>query len=215
MTNVVVTITGPSGSGKTTLERQLEAKGFGKAISTTTRDMRPGETTGVDYHFVSHEEFASLHDSGHFVESVKFGKDFYAVAAHELEKHFINDKPVVLVCEPNGMKQIKEFCRKMGWRHLQLFVTNDHEILIERYLNRLDGNFFGNLPYHAKRIADIGDEMRWEGMNLYDEVFHCFNESTEAAIISWIVDRTSRLQGKVPAPGPSTWRFEQEFSFIA
>jgi len=206
MTNTVVTITGPSGSGKTTLERKLEAKGFGKAISTTTRDMRPGESTGVDYYFVSHEEFANLHDTGHFVESVKFGKDFYAVTVRELEKHFINDKPVVLVCEPNGMRQINEFCRKMGWEHMRVFVTNEHEVLVERYLNRLDGNSFGNLPYHAKRIADIADEMRWEGLT-YDMRVPRFDEGTEVAVIVEIIGRA------LPAPATYKQEFGADFTF--
>ena len=64
-------ITGPSGVGKSTLIKKLMAEfpdDFGFSVSHTTRDPRPGEQDGVDYHFVSRERMQSDIDAGLFVE---------------------------------------------------------------------------------------------------------------------------------------------------
>lgn len=58
----IVTITGPSCAGKTTLADQLvKEHDFVRLITTTTRPSRVGERLGVDYHFVTHDEFAKKH----------------------------------------------------------------------------------------------------------------------------------------------------------
>lgn len=67
---VVLVICAPSGAGKTTLVKRLlqEFPHFGYSISCTTRPPRPGETDGVDYHFLSHEEFERRRAQGYFAE---------------------------------------------------------------------------------------------------------------------------------------------------
>ena len=57
----IVTLTGPSLSGKTTLMRRLQSLGgFKEIISHTTRPIRAKEANGVDYHFVTEQEFDSI-----------------------------------------------------------------------------------------------------------------------------------------------------------
>ena len=63
MRGKILLISGPSGSGKSTLIKRLIAE-FGDelyfSISSTTREMREGETDGVNYHFVSREDFVKM-----------------------------------------------------------------------------------------------------------------------------------------------------------
>jgi guanylate kinase len=64
-------ISGPSGVGKGTLYKRLFAEHpgtFALSVSHTTRSPRPGEQEGVDYHYVTKEEFLALKDKGGFVE---------------------------------------------------------------------------------------------------------------------------------------------------
>ena len=69
----VFVITGPSGVGKGTLIRGLleRVPGLELSVSATTRPPRPGERDGVDYHFLSGEEFDRRVANGEFVETAK------------------------------------------------------------------------------------------------------------------------------------------------
>jgi len=65
----LVVISGPSGSGKTTIVHRLEQDPrVDLAVTATTRAMRPGERDGVDYFFLSREEFEARIERGEFVE---------------------------------------------------------------------------------------------------------------------------------------------------
>lgn len=74
----LVILSGPSGVGKSTLVRKLldrVGEGLRLSVSATTRDPRPGETDGKDYHFLTHEEFASRKERGEFLECIEvFGR---------------------------------------------------------------------------------------------------------------------------------------------
>ena len=76
-------ITGPSGVGKSTLIKKLMAEfpdDFGFSVSHTTRDPRPGEQDGVDYHFVSRERMQSDIDAGFFVEHAEVHGNLYGTS---------------------------------------------------------------------------------------------------------------------------------------
>ena len=71
---------GPSGSGKSTLIKQLMAEfkdAFGFSVSHTTRQPRPGEVNGKDYHFVTKEEMTTGVDNGDFIENAVFSGNMY------------------------------------------------------------------------------------------------------------------------------------------
>jgi guanylate kinase len=107
MTGVLV-ITGPSGVGKGTLIRLLLDRFPGKlALSTsaTTRAPRPGEDDGVDYHFLTPEEFQRHIDDDDFLEWAEYAGHRYGTLKSELER----DVPVlVLEIEVQGARQVRE-----------------------------------------------------------------------------------------------------------
>lgn len=72
MKNKKLVLIGKSAAGKDTLRNTLLADGFKPAISCTTRPIRPGETDGVNYHFISLEKFNQLESENFFVESETF-----------------------------------------------------------------------------------------------------------------------------------------------
>ena len=82
MSASLLVVSGPSGSGKTSLCKALCVKnsGFTLSISTTTRDMREGEANGVDYHFVSREEFLEDIENGFFIEWAEVHGNFYGTS---------------------------------------------------------------------------------------------------------------------------------------
>jgi len=136
MTPFIVTLTGPSCAGKTTLESRLKNAGFVNVISTTTRAPRAGEVDGVSYYFVSEEEFKRLDSSGLLVESVHFNGKHYGVSVQEVERVAAQHKPIVVIVEPEGLKQIRAYCTGRGWNYFTVFIDNPGGVIGERFLAR-------------------------------------------------------------------------------
>ena len=106
----VFVITGPSGVGKGTLIRGLMER-LGElelSVSATTRAPRPGERDGVDYHFLTREEFDRKVRDGEFVEHADYAGRSYGTLRSELEERVRAGKPVVLEIEVQGARQVRE-----------------------------------------------------------------------------------------------------------
>jgi guanylate kinase len=78
------------------------------SVSATTREPRPGERDGVDYHFLSDEEFDRRLREGDFVEHAEYSGHRYGTLRSELERRAAAGVPVVLEIEVQGARQIRE-----------------------------------------------------------------------------------------------------------
>jgi guanylate kinase len=109
-TSKVFVITGPSGVGKGTLIRGLLERipELRLSVSATTRDPRPGERSGVDYHFMSSDEFERRVGAGEFVEHATYSGNRYGTLRSELERCLLAGVPVVLEIEVQGARQVRE-----------------------------------------------------------------------------------------------------------
>lgn len=107
--DAVFVITGPSGVGKGTVISALRERhpGLGMSISATTRAPRTGESDGVDYHFLTDEQFAQKVAAGEFVEHADYSGNRYGTLRSELEKN-AHKGGVVLEIELQGARQIRE-----------------------------------------------------------------------------------------------------------
>ena len=103
-------ITGPSGVGKGTLIRGLleRVPGLELSVSATTRSPRPGERDGVDYHFLTSEDFERRVRAGDFVEHATYSGRRYGTLRSELEARLRDGGPVVLEIELQGARQVRE-----------------------------------------------------------------------------------------------------------
>ena len=105
-----ITISAPSGSGKTTLCKalqQLEPE-IEWSISYTTREKRSIEENGVDYFFISKEEFENLIIQGHFVEWQNVHGFYYGTSLSNLENAIKNDKIMLIEMDVKGSMSIKK-----------------------------------------------------------------------------------------------------------
>jgi guanylate kinase len=104
-----VVITGPSGVGKGTLIRSLRERmpELQLSVSATTRLPRAGETQGVDYHFMSDDEFERHVRDGDFVEHAVYAGARYGTLRSELETRMASGKPVLLEIEVQGARQVR------------------------------------------------------------------------------------------------------------
>jgi guanylate kinase len=131
----VFVITGPSGVGKGTLIRALRGRvpELELAVSATTRRARPGETQGVDYHFLSDAEFQRRVDAGDFVEHAEYSGRRYGTLRSELEARTAGGIPVLLEIEVQGARQVREAMPEA----LQIFIAPpSEEALRERLVGR-------------------------------------------------------------------------------
>ncbi|MGH2888320.1 MAG: guanylate kinase [Solirubrobacteraceae bacterium] len=105
----VFVITGPSGVGKGTLIRGLleRVPELGLSVSATTRAPRPGERDGLDYHFLSSEEFERRVQAGDFVEHATYSGRRYGTLRSELDRRLTEGEPVVLEIEVQGARQVR------------------------------------------------------------------------------------------------------------
>ena len=105
----VFVITGPSGVGKGTLIRGLRERlpQLELSVSATTRGPRPGEQDGVDYHFLSRDDFDRRVARGDFVEHADYAGRSYGTLRSELESRVRDGVPVVLEIEVQGARQVR------------------------------------------------------------------------------------------------------------
>jgi guanylate kinase len=106
----VFVITGPSGVGKGTLIRGLLERipELELSVSATTRPPRPGERDGVDYHFMTRQEFDEHVAAGDFVEHAAYSGNRYGTLRSELARRLDRGVPVVLEIEVQGARQIRQ-----------------------------------------------------------------------------------------------------------
>ena len=105
-----ITISAPSGSGKTTLCKalQLVEPEIEWSISYTTREKRSIEENGVDYFFISEQEFEDLIIQGHFVEWQNVHGFYYGTSVSNLENAIENDKIMLIEMDVKGSMSIKK-----------------------------------------------------------------------------------------------------------
>jgi guanylate kinase len=105
----VFVITGPSGVGKGTLIRGLMERvpKLELSVSATTRAPRAGENDGVDYHFLTRQEFDQAVAAGQFVEHADYAGRSYGTLRSELEDRVKAGIPVVLEIEVQGARQVR------------------------------------------------------------------------------------------------------------
>jgi guanylate kinase len=105
----LVVLTAPSGAGKTTIARHILSAipTMRFSVSATTRPARPGETDGVDYHFLTKTQFDELLAAGAFIEHEEVYEGlYYGTLKSELEQATA-DAPILLDIDVKGALNVK------------------------------------------------------------------------------------------------------------
>ncbi len=135
--NLVIVISGPSGSGKSTVIDALcksdETLRF--SISATTRQPRPSEVDGVDYHFLSKPEFENHIQQGSFLEWAEYGGNFYGTLKSEIVAAREAEKDAILEIEVKGALQIRTQDLSLA-RSLFIFIIPPSFAILEKRLRR-------------------------------------------------------------------------------
>lgn len=106
---LLIVVSGPAGSGKGTVNAHLLKTGdFVYSVSATTRAPRPGEVDGVNYHFISKDEFKARLERGDMLEYTEYCGNFYGTPKKEAEEVLASGKNLILEIEVEGAQNIKK-----------------------------------------------------------------------------------------------------------
>lgn len=107
---VLIVFSGPSGSGKGTVLKEYLAAHPEAAfsVSATTRDPRPGEVDGVNYHFVTRERFEEMIGKGEVLEYTQYNGNYYGSPIGPIREALEKGRDAVLEIEVEGAMQVRE-----------------------------------------------------------------------------------------------------------
>ncbi len=137
---MIMTLTGPSCAGKSYLEAHLierHPEVFSRLLSHTTRPMREGEVDGVDYLFITEDEFAAMLVNGKFTQTVDYGNYQYGTTWDTLEAVIDDGKVPLVVVEPTGVEQFEKIAKACGHQVFSVLVTHSMEVIMSRWVRRL------------------------------------------------------------------------------
>ena len=107
--DLILIISGPSGSGKgTVIDMLIEQFGCRKAVSVTTRNIRPGEIDGRDYKFITREQFDDMLKNGELLEYNIYGGNCYGTPKYEVEQALNSGTKLILDVDENVMRVYPE-----------------------------------------------------------------------------------------------------------
>jgi guanylate kinase len=147
----VLVVTGPSGVGKGTLIGHLLERrpDYRLSVSATTRDPRPGEVDGRDYHFLTQQEFERRLAAGDFLEHALYAGNHYGTLKEEIERAPGN---LVLEIEVEGARQV----RKALPEATQVFIAPPSD---EALRERLEGRMTDTPDAIDRRLARAKEEL--------------------------------------------------------
>lgn len=133
----LVVLVGPSAVGKSTVVRCVRQRlpELFFSVSATTREPRPGEVDGVDYHFVSASAFAQMIDSGELLEWAEIHRGLHrsGTPAKPVRENLEAGRPVLIEVDLNGARSVKQV---MSEAHLVFMAPPSFEDLVQRLVGR-------------------------------------------------------------------------------
>jgi guanylate kinase len=106
---ILFVVSAPSGTGKTTVVERLVQVVPDLALSRsyTSRQLRPGETDGVDYNFITRTRFEEMVEAGEFLEWADVFGNLYGTCATDVERELAHGRDIVLVIDVQGARQVR------------------------------------------------------------------------------------------------------------
>jgi guanylate kinase len=155
---LLVVISGPSGAGKDTVISRMKELGypFHFVVTATTRPKRPGEVDGVDYLFLSEEEFDSMLERGEFLEhAIVYGQK-KGIPKKQVDDALASGKDVIMRIDVQGASTVRHIFPDAVF----IFLTASSE---EELFRRLKRRKTETLEGFKKRIATVKEEMKRAG----------------------------------------------------
>ena len=160
---LLIVISGPSGVGKDSVLEEMKARGlpFHFVITATTRPPRSDEVDGVDYFFLSQDEFARMIDEGELLEYAVVYKDYKGIPKSQVRQALASGKNVIMRIDVQGAETVRELAEDA----LLIFLTPQNE---EELINRLKKRNTETKESLKLRIATTRQE--YKKIDLFDYI---------------------------------------------
>lgn len=131
---LLLIISGPSGVGKTTMTRHVEKQvNAWFSVSMTTRPQSPADAEGIDYYFVTREQFEQARDAGQLLEWAEYSGNCYGTPRKPVEEQLAAGRIVLLEIDVAGAAQVK---RAMPDAYALFVLPPTENVLLERLRRR-------------------------------------------------------------------------------
>ena len=181
-------VSAPSGAGKTTIVEKLvdETPHLQMSRSYTSRRARSGELVGVDYNFVTRQQFETMAAAGEFLEWADVFGNFYGTSAQDTERLLGAGQDVVLVIDVQGARQV----RARGVQAISIFVMPPSYAILEQ---RLRGRSKDSEEAVQRRLgiarAEVAAFLEYDFIVINDDV-----QSAVGRLQAIVLAERSRLQ---------------------
>lgn len=169
---MAIIIFGKTASGKSRIVNELVKRGYKKIVTTTTRPARKGEVDGIDYKFITDDEFKELTNTRYFAEWKKYdtvdGTWYYGSPLDEISR---SDNKSIVILTPDGYRDIKDELDD----HVAIYIYANNKTIRSRLSNRgdkkeeadrrikqdnkdfKDAEFLADRIFYNNKDKDIGD----------------------------------------------------------
>ena len=140
--SIMVILSSPSGAGKTTITKKIQQKyqNFKISVSHTTRKPRTNEIDGVDYFFVSKNEFENLIKKNEFYEYAKIFENYYGTSKQSVKNILDKKNDILFDIDWQGTQQLSKF-KELNLIKIFILPPNKQELkkrLISRNQDRTE-----------------------------------------------------------------------------
>ena len=183
----VLVLSGPSGAGKSSLINKI-INDIGEcyfSVSTTTRAMRPGEKEGVDYHFVSEEEFKEGIENDEFLEYAIVHGNYYGTSLKPVRDALSKGKLVIFDIDVQGNMSVNN---RLGDITTSVFITPPS---LKELKNRLQQRGTDSQEVIEQRIENAKKEI--QRVSEYDYLLINDNLETAAKQLR-LIAKTARMK---------------------
>ncbi len=156
---LLIVISGPSGVGKDSVLQRMKERNlpFHFVVTATTRPQRPGEADGVDYYFVTHDEFAEMIEKGELLEYAIVYNDYKGIPKGQVRQALASGRDVMMRIDVQGAETIRELCPDA----LLIFLSTRTE---GELVSRLEARKTETPEGLKLRIATARQELKRVGM---------------------------------------------------
>lgn len=162
VTGRLLVLTGPTAVGKGTVEAKLRADHpeVWVSVSATTRAPRPGEVNGVNYWFMTDDEFLAKERAGEFLETaVVHGMAHYGTPLAPVKEHLAAGVPTILEIDLQGARRVKQRAAELGLEVVYVFIAPPS---FEELKRRLIGRGTETPEQQARRLETAKVELAAE-----------------------------------------------------
>ena len=187
---MLVILSGVSGAGKDTIKKEIikRMKNVISLPSFTSREPREGEEEGIQYHFITKEQFKEKIKNEEFYEYDLHHENYYGTSKKLMNEKIDSGKIIVKDIEVNGTENL---IKKLGndTKLVTIFIKVDKEELKNRLINRGDNLSEADMQLRLGRL-----EYEESKIGLYDYVIKNDNLEKTVQIIMTIIENEKKLE---------------------